>query len=84
MLKPSPYTWTTKNGTTIDVSDMDDRHLINAISYLDRKISFLVRGDPYGESEDVYGDVEIQEGSDTIAYYALLQEAAYRFTQLKS
>lgn len=70
--QPDSSTWTTKNGTTVAITDMTDAHLRNTIHYLRRL---------YGTQLD--DEIEDLEESDTVpAFPVMLAEAERRGLRL--
>lgn len=43
-------TWTTKEGFTIDIQDMDDKHLLNTYRFIQRRIE--AEHPSHGDAED--------------------------------
>jgi hypothetical protein len=76
------FLWTTKEGKEMSVSEMDDNHLLNSISFLKRKIpkgAIEIISTPETDSMvSEVGELNRRELLTDFGYYKLLAEKRRR------
>lgn len=67
-MKPVTKLWTQKNGTKIRICDISDKHLLNTISFLERKAEEQLHDIPFpsfnGEAAQYYAEQEFDNLMD--------------------